>query len=137
MEPSSPWLSTVDFARFSVLHAPRDSFPEASVPVAVPAASAVSAVPTTTSARPGRPPREPHSVARMGVDKLSVRASADTPYDLDTAVPAPVAMNVDDVDCTWFGAARPLSETPAIQTALHGADAEDSFASKLRHFQQR
>jgi hypothetical protein len=139
MGAPSPWLSFEEFSRYSVLQTPHEPFPEdaaPAVPVARAAPCPTHAASTKTATTNGRTRREPHSVARMGVDKLIVRASADTPYDLDNATATPVAGNGSDLDNPWFVSTKQLS-TPNAELPANSAGGDDSFAAKLSIFKGR
>lgn len=71
--------------------------------------------------------RKAHTSARMGLDKLQVRVSAETPYDLDIAAASDLMEN------SWYSVGR-QSSSPRLNLPSSDREDEHDFLAKLRKF---
>jgi hypothetical protein len=80
-------------------------------------------------------PRERHSSARIGSDKLQVRASADAPYDLDVVA----AVEAQTERSAWFAPFGGTSVRDSGSGEQFGAVTSpyDPFEAKLDKFRSR
>lgn len=67
-----------------------------------------------------------HSCARMGSDKLQVRASADTPYDLDTV------LSQTESDTSWYSSDH--RNKTGVKRVSSEREEESDFFAKLQRF---